>query len=112
MADDEFIPLEIVMQGAPVVGSDKALVWARADNILCLDIDLDSKHCALAGEGGHDGYGEVYINEREDTIHPEEGPGGKGLTGIRFPPLQGWDVYNASLSRYTLRVTLVKAKPQ
>jgi hypothetical protein len=103
------IPFTIVMQGAPVITDLNAVVFVESDNIMCLDVDLDSKWCELVGTGGGDGGIEVYVDGTGRTYHPESGPGGHGMTGIRFE-LPDWNMYCAECSRYTLRVVLYKEK--
>lgn len=105
---DMNIPFEVVTQGAPVVSDRRAHIWAKSDNIICLDVDLDSKYCEASGEGFDDGYSEVDLSATGRTLHPEAGPGGEGMTVIRFHTMQGWRVYSTRVVRYTLRVTLVK----
>jgi hypothetical protein len=66
------IPFTIVMQGAPVITDLNAVVFVESDNIMCLDVDLDSKWCELVGTGGGDGGIEVYVDGTGRTYHPRE----------------------------------------
>jgi hypothetical protein len=104
MSDLRLTPIKIVSQGAPVISDLQALVDHAADNIVCLTVNLDSKHCVPRGVCGS----KVYFDTSKGTKHPESGPGGDGLTGTAFPEFDSWSVFCFEVVRYTARVVLVK----
>jgi hypothetical protein len=93
-------------QGAPLV--NHAVVYKKSRNIVCLYVDMVSKYCELVGTGG--GSFPCVVVEKTDStsrfdeIHPDED------TQIEFIDYPGWTVFAASVSKYTIAVTLIKDK--
>lgn len=100
-----FIPFKIARQGSPLVSCRTAAVIAQAPNILCLQIDLESRGCENGGISGND-CPEVYIDRtpKSRRLHRSK----LGLTSIRFHTLPGWRVFLYLVSNDALSVTLIK----
>ena len=105
--------VETVIQGGPIVDS-KALIYHQSYNCVFMEIDLDTKHCEVNGYGGDSKalYNNcIFIHVSEYTSE-SCGKYNKDLeeisTEIAFPRFKDFDIFSYNLSRYTLRVTLIK----
>ena len=97
--------IEIELQGLPIVNS--GTVVARGDCVIAADIDLSSKYCEVSAfTSGSDGIPGVHIDAGEFGLHLKDGA--EGGTWLRFPELQGWNVWAANIGRYTLAICFVK----
>jgi hypothetical protein len=95
-----------VMQGAPVV--NEAFIYKRSPEIVLIDVALHSKSCEIAAVGSNGDVPIVDIQANEHTLHVDESKERGAITEIRFDDFDGWSVYSANTSRYTLRVCLTK----
>lgn len=104
------IPFVVHTQGTPVVSDQEAVVVRESPEIICLVIDMDSKHCTVASFGQNEfGEPDIIVAGTERSIHPERMQTTDGdFTVIAFPSLRGWSVFVADCCRYTVSVTLTK----
>lgn len=96
-------PIEITIQGAPVVNN--ACIVAISDNLVAITVDLHSKRCEIAGYGGDGTTPVVWLDATEDSLHLHES--NKGITEISFPEFKGWDIWCLSTGRYSVELCLL-----
>jgi hypothetical protein len=96
----------ITEQGAPVL--NRAWIVQDATWIVALEIDLRSKHCAIAAYSGDDKTETIWLGTTEESLHLHQRKKRDALTGVTFPRWADWEIFAADISRYTLRVCLVK----
>ena len=99
--------------GAPVLSSEQAHVLAAGPNVLALDIDLQSKYCAVSHTFniGDELLG-IAIEARPASLYLNERVPRDAFTEVVFPdhrPKDGWHIHSSNLSRYTLSVTLIRS---
>jgi hypothetical protein len=105
--DKDFKPLvvEVVRQGKPVVNADASYIMAAGEDLVAAEIDMHSKYCEVDATCG----GELWIGTNENSIHLKD-DAAEETTAIRFPEFDPkvWDFFSMGISRYTLRVVLVR----
>jgi hypothetical protein len=102
-----FVTLDIVSQGAPVVND--GYIHAAGADIVAIYIDLKSKRCEVVATGGGDGIPSVWVGANEESLHLNQDADRASMTEIAFPEYDGWDVFSATCSRYTLAVCLTRS---
>lgn len=104
-------PITIVQQGLPRATDRAAIVpYGYGEGVVAIVVDLDSKRCDVQNDDfGEDGAPRVWIRATDISLHLTEYATNK-YTIISFPEFAGWTVWLADISRYTLRVCLVKGK--
>lgn len=91
----------------PVVVNN-GFVYKRGEDIVAIDIDMNTKHPVLAGTGyGPDSVPSIYLAVDENSLHYNVSEK-SNLTEIEFPEFEGWTVFSEAVSKYTLRVCLVR----
>lgn len=96
-------PITIIQQGAPRV--NVAWIKASSETVAAIFVDLHSKRCDI-----DDLDGQIRIRAiPEISLHLDDAKPVNSETVIAFPEFAGWEVFLAEISRYTLRVCLVKA---
>jgi hypothetical protein len=96
----------VVRTGSIAVNADTAEVCERGPRIVAIEVDLKSKRAGIYTEGTADsGIPVVWLERTDETLHPTRL---KRPTCVSFTDFKGWRVYLAEVSRYMLRVVLVK----
>lgn len=86
-----------------------ARIRAQGDGVVAITVDLRSKWACLAGHGdGALGVG-VFLEAGPRTTHTTSRAAILGDTGVWFPDFKGWTVFCADVSKYMLRVVLVRS---
>lgn len=99
--------INVVTQGAPII--NEGSVHRNGDNVVALEIDLSSKYCKVGATSGGTLPG-IYIDADEQSLNLDESKKVEDSTFIEFPQYEGWNVWCASIGRYTLSVCLVREK--
>jgi hypothetical protein len=94
----------IIKQGAPIVND--GFVYREGKGIVAIHIDLCSKYCIIDATGECDSISSIYVGTDKRSIKLDESKNGE-MTEISFPDYKGWDIWSATLARYTLRVCLI-----
>lgn len=95
--DPEITMFAISLQGVPKVHS--CYIKERSEKIALINIDLDNRHCEIEAKGGGSN-----PNIMVGASNSKGGP-----TCIEFINFKGnWNVFSASITKYTLAVTLIK----
>lgn len=100
----------ITHQGA-VKANPGGIVYRESADIACICVDLETKYARMGGtfSGGGDPPG-VVLSATEDSIHMDPAHDRDSMTFIQFPEFQGWTVFVAEVSRYTLALCMLKDK--
>lgn len=97
--------IKVTHQGSPAVNTD-SVYWKKYDEVILLTIGMRSKYCEILGQGP-DNMITIVANERSmhlmDGVDRDE-PTDIELTGYN----EGWRIFLAEISRYTLRICLEK----
>ncbi len=91
-------------QGAPLINVDN--VHVITNDMIALSVDMKSKYCEVMAYANIDGCPAVIVGTNEHSLHLNEDV--EGDTDIVFYGYEGWYVFIADISRYTLRVCLAK----
>lgn len=102
------VKVKIKKQGAPIVNINHAIAIVKYKNIVAICVDMKSKYCQVDYLSSDGGYEYIAIGAGSETIKLKEGVDPMECTKIYFPEYRGWDVFSHTLSRYTLRVCLIK----
>lgn len=95
-----------VRKGEIVCNRKEAVIMARYKNFAALIVDLKSKYAQVCGSSVDD-YCGVILDATKDTLFTDKKR--KNLfTEISFPEFVGWRVFAAEVSKYTLKVCLMK----
>lgn len=98
----------IIKQGGPIVNGGHVVASGVA--IVAIEIDMKSKRCDIDGDSRTSsgapvvwlsGANALYLQMGQETEH----------TGVAFPDYSDWEIFSAHVSRYTLRVCLVRVIP-
>jgi len=88
-----YTPLEIKLQGKPVLTAPRAWVVRQGRGIAVLEIDLKSKYCdAGASISSSDGGCGVLIDATEHSIYLDDSKDAD-FTEVWFTEFNGWDVW-------------------
>lgn len=75
-------------------------------------LDLNTKHCEIDfTSGGGDDLVRIYISASDRSIQLKKGKDKDDPTTIELTDSLGWDIFAVELTKWSLRVCLVK-KPQ
>lgn len=100
----------VIRQGAPIINSGNII--RKSKNIVLLEIDLKSKYCEVdclfKDDEGNFG---IHIGTTKHSIHLNTGVKKDEPTVIEFSNSNGWGIYLANISRYTLRICLIRELP-
>jgi hypothetical protein len=98
------VELRIGHQGAMVIND--AFIVGAGDNVLAVEVDMNSKYGCLGSFGSDNGGPMVYVCATEETIgiHGDRDE----PTRVSFPGLKGWGVFAARLSKYTISICFTK----
>ena len=97
----------VTHQGAPVVNADNVREKVNGD-ITLLTVDMASKWCEVSGHSSDDNCPVLSICSNECSLHLKNGVDRSESTYIKLTKYKGWDIFISEISRYTLRVCLVK----
>ncbi len=100
--------LKITYQGAPIVNPGVTYLKKYSD-VVVLEVDLKSKWCDILAHSVSENNCPViivYANERSINLNKEVDR--RMSTNIEFPEYKGWSIFLAEITRYTLRVCLIK----
>jgi hypothetical protein len=96
-----------VRPGVILVMGDHGAVYAREGSIVALTVDLKSRWAVVSGLGSGDDVAPcVYLDANQDTENIAKIEVRSTL--ISFPGFVGWNVFNASVGKSVLHVTLIK----
>lgn len=108
--DGTYKCFDVTHQGAPIVNSGHII--HNKNGVILMEIDFRSKWCDIDALSG--GNGEpvgVYVSESERTPPSSMNVKKAGEpTKITFSYHKEYDVFNISLNRYTMKVTMIKRK--
>jgi len=100
--------ISVTHQGAPIVHTDSVIEKVCGD-IATLTIDMESKYCqVVAYSVSKDGYPVIIIGTTKMSSQILEGANRTAGTDVELGEYKGWGIFLADISRYTLRVCLVK----
>lgn len=100
--------LKITHQGAPLINTHITCM-KRYSDVIVLVVDLKSKHCGvMAHSVGDDSCPAIIICANQRSLHLNEEVNSYEPTDIEFPEYKGWDIFLAEITRYTLRICLIK----
>lgn len=107
---NKLVKVKIERQGAPLVHTDNAYIQEKGKNIVAICVDLKSKYCEVEclGTSKNNKFDAVFIGASSESIKLKKGVHKDECTKIYFPEYEGWKVFCSTLTRYTLRVCLVK----
>lgn len=95
----------ILKQGGPVFNLGR--IKASGPSLLAIEIDLGSKGCEVLCDLKTDEGAPLLVLDSVNAVHL-----GAGLelenTELSFPDYVGWSVFSAHISRYTLRICLIR----
>lgn len=95
-----------VRKGEIICDRKEAVIMARYKNFAVLIVDLKSKYAQVCGSSV-DKSCAVILEATKDTIFTDIEMNGC-LTEIGFPEFVGWRVFAAEVSKYTMKVCLMK----
>ena len=103
------IDFTVTHQGGVLVNT--GYIEKESDSIICAYIDLRSKYCEPCGVCDADDGPELMIglSERSEKACGSINTHNKdaGIV-IKFTNHRGWSIFNATISRYTVAITLIK----
>lgn len=107
MYEPKNVALRVKAQGAVRVNA--AHVHREAPGIVCIYVDLHSKHVEAPMVGGCDDEPPtLYFSAGEHALHLDESKPRDSMTIVEFPEYAGWHVFACDgPARYTLGVVLV-----
>lgn len=110
MKKQKTVKIKIERQGAPLVHTDNAVVEVKAKNIVAICVDLRSKYCEVdcLSTSRDDRHEAILIGATADSTNLKKNVPTDEDTKIYFPEYKGWKIFCCSLTRYTLRVCLIK----
>lgn len=104
-------PFEIRTQGAPVMSHTYGYLTKRGDDVVAFYIDLNSRGCEVVATGSDGEHSPplLYIGATEwaSGLKPGCDPE-SSYTELAFPGYEGWDVFTATISKYTMAVCLTR----
>lgn len=107
---DYLIKININHQGAPIVNC--GFIKEASKNIVALEIDLKSKYCEVQSVSGGEGEPcSIFIVATRQSVSLNKNHKKYDPTEIEFTDFIGWDIFTCNLTRYTLKVCLIKNKP-
>ena len=102
--DHKEVKLSIRTHGQVVVND--AILYAEGETVCAISIDLKSKYAEIFSLGCDEHCPEIILEATDRTIHTTKSE--SEFTTIRILNYEGWQVYTATVSRYTLMVCLTK----
>lgn len=99
------LQVRIDTQGA--VDVNYGVVYKKARNVVALEIDLYSKYCEVTCIGTLVGP-VLGLSAGKNSMHLKKGAHRDDTTYIELPEFVGWDVWSASISKYSLFVCLTR----
>ncbi len=99
--------ISITHQGAPLVNVD-SVIEKVCEDIAILTIDMRSKYCEILYCFSSSKCPAIGVCAGEYAIHLKEDVDEAESTDIELTKYKGWHIFVADMSRYTLRVCLVK----
>jgi len=93
----------VTHQGAPLINADNVIEKVNG-NIALLTIDMASKHCEIMGHMDS----AIVVCANEYSIHLNKDVDRSEPTDLELTKYKGWRIFLSDVSRYTLRVCLVR----
>lgn len=101
----EQMNIEIINQGRPRINFGG--IKQKGYKVTAAFVDLHSKYCDIGGIIYYeDGCPGIIIDYNDRSIHFDESE--EGLTEIKFPEFEGYDIWSAQINRYTLYLCFVE----
>lgn len=97
---------KVIHQGAMVI--NHGYIYEHSENICAIAIDMKSKRGEVIGDGMDNGIPSVIIGANEESLKLHKTKPKDSMTEIEFPNHKGFTVWSAQISKYTIRVCLVK----
>lgn len=95
---------ELVRQGTPLL--KEAYIMAESNSVVAIQINMRSKRCRVYAWGSDENsMPNILIDSTEESLHLH--PENKGDTIIEFPQYKGWEVWSATIAKYSLYLCLV-----
>lgn len=107
----DFTPISIKHQGAVIANS--AYIEEQSENIVCIYVDLKSKHAEITSYFGGDADDDecgVYVMANKRSLNLNDKVDRDEPTSIVFSDFNGWDVFAYGYSKYTLQVCLIRKR--
>lgn len=101
------VKINVRMQGGIRVNS--GFILEKSNSVVAIGIDMASKRGDVTGIISEDNIPGLLLDANEASLHLQNGKENES-TEISFPQYKGWEVYCASISRYTLKICLIKIK--
>ena len=99
--------MKIVQQG-PVIVNDHSWLIVDTEDVKLMEVDLKSKYCEVDVKIGDLGLG---LGAGEYSCKLDENFDREGFTEVNFKDeCDGYEIFQADISRYTLRITFVNKK--
>jgi hypothetical protein len=99
--------MKIVQQG-PVIVNDHSWLIVDTEDVKLMEVDLKSKYCVVDVKIGDLGLG---LGTNVHSCKLDENYDREGFTEINFKDeYEGYEIFQADISRYTLRITFVNKK--
>lgn len=107
---EKSVKIKIERQGAPMVNTKNAIVQAMGKGIVAIYVDLRSKYCEVdcLSTSRNDKYEAILIGATADSTNLKRNVHRDECTKIYLPEYKGWRIFCCALTRYTLRICLVK----
>jgi hypothetical protein len=92
--------------GAVNVKLNDAILLREGDGIAAIEVDMRTKRADVGSFGSEDGVPNLHLHANEYSLYTDTDH--TGWTDVAFPDYKGWDIFAASVSKYTLSVCLVR----
>ena len=98
--------ITIENQGQPIING--AMINQQCTNLIAFEVDLKSKNCEVDCIFLDNHVPGIGIAATEYSLYLDTSQPHDSITTILFPKFNGWDVWCATIGRYTLRGCLIK----
>lgn len=98
------LKVNINIQGQPII--NYAFIHKKSDGLVAIAVDMTSKRCEIVATGSNDNVPVVCVEPTEDSLYL--GDAEQSITEIEFPEYEGWDIWAADASKYSICLCLVK----
>ena len=105
----DVVKIKLKNRGEPVI--NRGVIREVNENLIAIEIDLKSKWCEVScTTGGNGDIIGIYIDATTKSTNLRKGAKVDEPTVIDLPDFTGWDVFTCHVSRYTLRICLIKSE--
>ena len=99
--------IKIIYQGKPIVDTDSVHIKAESNGIIAVEVDMKSKYCAVSGHAtDNENDPVVMITYTDRSLFLDDIK--VGSTDISIVGYKGWAIFTSEITRYTLRICLIK----